>query len=316
MGIDRNNNIHGEHVIGLISSYIDNALDADDRERVRAHIDACEVCAAEYRELRATQQMLRAMPVQVPPRVFTLTEGMVRARSEARPSWLSRMLGRALAPRLATGSVLAFALLLVMLVSDLGVLNRSVTGMTSAPGAREAKNSAPLMLAAPTSTTATLSEARPVTADATSTTASAGAALQPTEGADAAGGGSDQSVPANPAPPTPTPESMAYATATTASEAPAEKYADTAQPTPTADGNQQSSYYAVEGTPSPGVVERFSLQAPDGLTDTGAGGEPALAQSLDSGSGSFPVTLAIEIGLAVLAVGLAIAALLARRRSA
>ncbi|HEY0071060.1 MAG TPA: zf-HC2 domain-containing protein [Chloroflexia bacterium] len=314
MGKDRNNNIHGEHVIGLISSYIDNALDAGDRERVRAHIDGCEVCGAEYRELRATQQMLRAMPVQVPPRVFTLTEEMVGARSGARPSLLSRLLSRALAPRLATGSVLAFALLLVMLVSDLGVLNRSLTAVNSAPGARAVENTSPLMLAAPTSTTAMLYEARPVTADASPTTASA--ALYPTEVAGAAGG-ADQSAPANPASPLATPENMAP-TATTASEAPSEKYADTAQPTPVADATQQSSYYVVEGTPSTGVVERFNLQAPDGLTDTdtGASGEAALAQSFDSGSGSFPVTLAIEIGLALLAVGLAIAALVARRRSA
>lgn len=313
----RDNNINGEHVLELVSPYIDNALDAADRERVRAHIDNCETCAAEYRELQATQQMLRAMPVQAPPRAFTLSEEMVgaKARTATTPSLLSRMFGNATAPRLATGSVLAFALLIVLLVSDLGVLrssNRSVNMVVDTSLQTEAaQEDAGLQraLAAPTTTTATSAEA----------TAAMGAPAEPMALADqtatlSGAGGTDQ---ANSAPTTtPMLDSAQPADIATA-EAEVNNLRAVPPPASTSLPQDQASAYATEGTPSPGTdTTYYNLQVPARAADgkDAARGEAPLAQSPGSGSGSFPLTLAIEIGLALLAIALAVGATRARRR--
>lgn len=321
MGMDNrnNNNTGGEHVIDLISAYIDNALDAGDRERVRAHIAACELCGAEHRELQATQQLLRAMPVQAPPRVFTLTEEMagIRPRVEARPSLLSRLLGKALAPRLATGSALAFALLLLMLVSDLGLLNQGMTSGIVSPtsskvGAENGsleQQSIPMALSAPTSAAAAGGEMDPLADQST-----------PVSEGDAGGGtaiespsGTDQ---ANQAPPQATPEAMAGdATATTAAGAPGDRqlaYEATAE----AAAGDRATGTEADGTPLPGPDEAYNrFQAAPGEEEDAANREPVAR--FDDGSWSgFPVTLALELGLGVLAVGLAIGAILARRRGA
>ena len=108
------NQAGGEHVLEQLSAYIDNALDAGERERVRAHIEACEGCRAEHRELQATKQMLFDLPVAKPPRAFTLTQEMVAAK----PSLWQRLRVPRWYPRLATGSVVAFALLVLVLLGD------------------------------------------------------------------------------------------------------------------------------------------------------------------------------------------------------
>lgn len=316
----RDNNINGEHVLELISPYIDNALDAADRERVRAHIDNCETCAAEYRELQATQQMLRAMPVQAPPRAFTLSEEMLgaKARTTTRPSLLSRIFGNATAPRLATGSVLAFALLIVMLVSDLGVLRSSdrsanmVVDTSLQTEAAQEDAGLQRALAAPTTTTATWAEAAEATA-------AMGAPAAPMALADqtatlSAAGGTDQ---ANAAPTTTPMLDMAQPADIATAEAEANNLRAVPPPASTSLPEDQASGLAAVGTPSPGTdTTYYNLQVPArnaGGKDA-ASGEAPLAQSPASGSGSFPLTLAIEIGLALLAIALAVGAARARRR--
>ncbi|HEX8219346.1 MAG TPA: zf-HC2 domain-containing protein [Chloroflexia bacterium] len=311
------NNINSEHVLELVSPYIDNALDAADRELVRAHIDSCETCAAEYRELQAMQQMLRAMPVQAPPRAFTLTEEMVgaKARSVARPSLLARIFGSATAPRLATGSVLAFALLIIMLVSDLGVLSPGSPLATSPANigfrTEKAQEAAPLnMVAASTSTTS-------AAAEATATTGAVAEAM-PVADQTAALGGAGGSDEAYAAPTTLPLANMAQPTDTASAEAQGGTQSEAPPPASTTLPEDQANSSAQEGTPSPGTdTTYYNLQVPGtGLEDEkAAGGEAPLAQSPASGSGSFPVTLAIEIGLALLAIALAVGATLARRRS-
>lgn len=107
------NGPEGGHVRGLLAAYMDGDLGGSEHERVRAHLEACGDCRAEYAGLRATQQVLASMPMVSPPRAFTLTEEMVRSRS--RVGWLQRLLAPGNTPRLATGSVLSFALLLLVL---------------------------------------------------------------------------------------------------------------------------------------------------------------------------------------------------------
>ncbi|MEA2574264.1 MAG: putative zinc-finger [Chloroflexia bacterium] len=305
----RDNSISAEHVIDLISPYLDNALEADERERVRAHIATCEVCATEWRELQATQQMLRAVPVQVPPHVFTLTPEMVgaKSRAEAAPSLLSRLFGRALAPRLATGSVLAFTLLLVILVSDLGVLGRRELSVASAPSAKLAAGSttaAPAeqyAMAEPTATTA-LGDVSVMVAPSVAPPTDSGG------GAGAPAGGSDQS---NTAPPQATVVAeAAEATATTGAEAPVEgPIADA--PTAQAAAGSQPTEAQAEGT----SVALYNRQAPANAYGDESNPAP-VAQSPNPGGTAMPVTLLIELGLALLGVGLAIGAIVAMRRNA
>ncbi|HEX8597407.1 MAG TPA: zf-HC2 domain-containing protein [Chloroflexia bacterium] len=303
----KHNSIRGEHVIDLVSSYLDNALEAGEHERVRAHIATCEVCGAELRELQATQQMLRAMPVQVPPRVFTLTEEMVgvRPRAGAAPSLLSRLFGRALAPRLATGSILAFTLLLVMLVSDLGVLNQGLpVGIvtTSSESARdtsfryEQRN-----LAAPTTTTAAAQMLPMVAPSAASATSN--------EGGEAAGTTPGEADQANAVPPQATPVAEAnMATATTGMTGtdarPQMQEANT--PTAQAAAGDQAAQAPAEGT----ALAHYDRLAPP--SDDGASVQAPLVPGPRL---SVPITLLIELGLALLGLGLAIGALLARRKS-
>jgi hypothetical protein len=126
MGNKLNNKYNNsEHVIEQISAYLDGALDDELSNEVRAHIDGCTECHAEYIEVRATRQLLRNVPAIQPLRAFTLTPEMVQ-----RKVWLwERLLVPRNVPRLATGSVMAFALVLLILVGNVG-------GITSNDAAR------------------------------------------------------------------------------------------------------------------------------------------------------------------------------------
>jgi anti-sigma factor RsiW len=309
----RDNNIKGEHVLELVSPYIDNALDAADRERVRAHIDSCETCAAEYRELQATQQMLRALPVQVPPRVFTLTEEMVGVKvgSEARPSLLSRLFGKATAPRLATGSVLAFALLLVVLVSDLGVLGgpRSAPDMAFRTENGSSQDAPVSQFAAGATTTTGMAAESPTDTVPAAMAAADQTATPGNESGDATSGAGSYDQ-ANAAPTTTALLNMGRATTTNEAEATGEVQAAIPPPVPSALPADQAMPFAADGTPSPGTDAMFRLNTPS-LAGTD---EKQIAEPTGSGGGSFPVTLAIEIALALLGVALAVGATLARRR--
>lgn len=332
MGMDRNNSLENGHVLGLVSAYIDSALDAADEERVRAHMPSCEVCQAEYREIQATRQMLRALPVQAPPRVFTLTEEMVgvRAGVAAGPSWLSRLLGKAMAPRLATGSVLAFALMLIILVSDLGLLNR----MPDMAATETARQAAPMAGASQQGTQTTASSKAAPTdptpmpmfaADSTSTTAAAegNATAQDTAGADAANqanatpdvGGAGGGL-TEPAPPQPTPapeqaDSNAQAAPTATTDTDMAEAVPRAVPT-TGPTENTPGYTPQAGEPTPGeLVYSVATGETEQANDQAQNFYRQPGESNGSGP---PVTLLLEIGLALLGIGLAVAALVARRR--
>ncbi len=109
-----------EHVINMLSAYIDGELDPREMRRVDAHLEICSMCHTEYAELRAVRQMLLDLPAVPPPRAFTLTHDMVKAGSK--PTLLRRLFGSGgrLYPALATGSVVAFVLLVVLTLADTG----------------------------------------------------------------------------------------------------------------------------------------------------------------------------------------------------
>src|ERR687884_1560437 len=111
------------HVWDLLSAYIDDSLDKATHEEVRSHLEECADCRADYIELRATRHMLRSLPVVPPPRAFTLTEEAVARK----PGFLERLLAPRNAPRLATGSALAFTLLVFVLAGNLFAATRPGT---------------------------------------------------------------------------------------------------------------------------------------------------------------------------------------------
>lgn len=51
----------------LLGDYLEGDLKLDQRARVDGHLDECEECAREARELRQTVSMLRSLPMDVPP---------------------------------------------------------------------------------------------------------------------------------------------------------------------------------------------------------------------------------------------------------
>jgi predicted anti-sigma-YlaC factor YlaD len=110
----------GGHIREELSAYIDGALGVAERESVHLHLEGCALCRTDYEELLATQNLLRSVPVVVPPRAFTLTEEMVMpARREG---FWEKLLSPRNGSRLATGSVLSFALVVMLLVGNLGLL--------------------------------------------------------------------------------------------------------------------------------------------------------------------------------------------------
>ena len=149
----------GGHVVDALSAYIDGALEAGELESVSAHIADCGECQAEYLELRATKQMLSALPTVPPPRAFTLTQEMVAPRA----SFWDRVLTPRFAPRLATGSVLAFALLVMVLIGDLGALNFGKANPAVAPQATAERHSVSAGGVAQADSTMTTTDPRAVT---------------------------------------------------------------------------------------------------------------------------------------------------------
>jgi len=190
-----------EHVVDLLSAYIDNALNPGERESVRAHIQSCTSCRAEHESLLATQVMLRSLPVVPPPRPFTLTQEMVGAGARRESFW-QRILTPSAVPRFATGSVVAFALLVMLLVGDLAGVRQNATyapvaatSSGSAPeGAGLVQNNDVAVQSAPADDTQRNAYLIPPSADATTTTGAASDVQ-----ADSSTGNAGQALEATPA---------------------------------------------------------------------------------------------------------------------
>lgn len=79
----------------LLSSYIDDQLTPDERNRLEQRLQAEPDLRAELEELRAATMLLRDTPPLVPPRSFTLDPDQARVRRPLLSGWLR--LGSALA---------------------------------------------------------------------------------------------------------------------------------------------------------------------------------------------------------------------------
>ena len=62
----------------LLSPYLDGEVSPRGRERVEQHLATCEACRQELEELRATVNLVQALPQVAPPRAFTLAEAPSR----------------------------------------------------------------------------------------------------------------------------------------------------------------------------------------------------------------------------------------------
>lgn len=71
---------HTEDTFELLSGYLDDALDLVERRRADTLLRDCSACASELEELRMLQQTLRALPVPMPKRSFTLDPATVKPR--------------------------------------------------------------------------------------------------------------------------------------------------------------------------------------------------------------------------------------------
>lgn len=61
-------------VRGMLSEYIDNRLDSEDRGVVERHLEICEACSNELESLQMTVQLLNRVPEMPTPRSFAIRE--------------------------------------------------------------------------------------------------------------------------------------------------------------------------------------------------------------------------------------------------
>ncbi len=95
-------------VRGMLSEYIDNRLDSEDRGVVERHLDICEACSNELESLQMTVHLLNQVPLVPAPRSFAIREVDTGRASIFRPQSL-----RWLRPATALATVALIALLMV-----------------------------------------------------------------------------------------------------------------------------------------------------------------------------------------------------------
>lgn len=281
---------------------------------MRLHLEGCGECRTEYVELRGVQVLLKSVPVVAPPRAFTLTEEMVGHKEKG--GFWQRILAPRNAPRFATGSVLAFVLLALVVVGDFagGSTMESFAPYAASEAPERSSKAAP-----------------PAVSNAQEAEGGVGA----TGGA---GGASETATDAGNAVPSPVHAEATTGAALYAGSAMAEATAATgataleAAPPPGQPDNIAPSPPA--STPAPEItqVTASDAQPTDGATASGVSSPSTLAMEenndtpqgndLDRAvlpvaerqSGSASLLLGLEVALALLAVLFGVGALVARRR--
>lgn len=70
--MERVEHTHPESTDELLSAYVDDAVDVVERRRAEGYIERCPACAHELRELRMFKALMSDLPTVQPPRSFTL----------------------------------------------------------------------------------------------------------------------------------------------------------------------------------------------------------------------------------------------------
>ncbi len=284
----RDNEIDSEgHVQDLLSAYIDKSLDETGRARVRAHLEGCADCRADLVELQATQRLLQSMPVAAVPRAFTLTPEMA-AKARKTSLW-ERIFSPRLAPTFATGSVVAFLVLIFMLAtlnSGMNAEQPQSVAFTPKIGATDTNRNSgeegltPMtLMAEPTATTGV-----GVAGDT-----------------DTANTGASAANPSEPPAPVPTAPPAAGGASSEAQVTPNTSIANSG---------------ALSPTTVPSGEALYSMKTPDNSPPGITGSEPYSAESAPVEARSaqeFNLQIAAEIGLLLVTIALAVAAVVAWR---
>jgi anti-sigma factor RsiW len=78
-----------EPTVDELSAYLDNELDAAAQERIAAHLAGCPDCEARLEGLRRTAYAIRALPLETPPRSFTVPEQRRQGWNWAPAGWIA-----------------------------------------------------------------------------------------------------------------------------------------------------------------------------------------------------------------------------------
>jgi anti-sigma factor RsiW len=121
-----------EPALEELSAYLDRELDNEAQARVAAHVAGCQACQTRLDGLRQTTYAVRALPMETPPRAFTIPAQRERtSRRWAPAAWL--------------GGVAAAGLAIAIGVTQLGHLPPSApssagTSMNYSDGSRTQKS--------------------------------------------------------------------------------------------------------------------------------------------------------------------------------
>jgi anti-sigma factor RsiW len=114
-----------KQVTRLLSAYIDKRVNTREQTQIEKHLRTCAECRADLASLRATVQIVHALPAMRLPRSFTLPRAMAR---QPRPSWAF--------PIFRAATVLAAVLLIVVMGADLAGMGRAAPGNVPQPTAQ------------------------------------------------------------------------------------------------------------------------------------------------------------------------------------
>jgi anti-sigma factor RsiW len=78
----------GQPTLEELSAFIDNELDAAAQARVAEHVAGCHDCQARLDGLRQTAHAIRGLPMETPPRSFTVPEQRRPSRRWAPVGWI------------------------------------------------------------------------------------------------------------------------------------------------------------------------------------------------------------------------------------
>ncbi len=103
-----------------LSAYADQVLTGAARQQLEAHLATCETCRRRLEALRQTVSAIKALPMEAPPRVFTIPPQ--REQRSARAGWAW------------AGGALAAACLVLVVTVGLTHIPRTGGGAATAPG--------------------------------------------------------------------------------------------------------------------------------------------------------------------------------------
>jgi len=127
--------VPAEPTLEELSAYLDHELDAATQARVAEHVAGCDECRARLDGLRETVTAIRAMPMETPPRTFTVPEQRRQAWRWAPAGWI--------------GGAAVALLLIAVGIQNLHLPASSPTSSTTSGGLAEHNAFAPYGQVAP-----------------------------------------------------------------------------------------------------------------------------------------------------------------------